>query len=231
LLIYFEVIFLQELSNVHPLIFAISLTLQIFVLLYGGYYFGVSLFGWYNRKNNAKADKNDIHTFALVVAAHNEEVVIGNMVDSLNKLNYPREAYDIFVIADNCTDKTAENAAAKGAIVFERENKDLRGKGYALEWMFDKIFKMDKKYDYVSIFDADNIVHPNFLKRMNDALSEGYMVCEGFRDSKNPSDNWICGSYSLYYWGQNIFFNKSRMNMGLSCSINGTGFMIKKDIL
>ena len=103
--------------SAHPIVFVISLILQVFTLVYGGYYFGVSLFGWYNRKNNAIAEKKDIHTFALVVAAHNEEVVIGNMVDSLNKLNYPREAYDIFVIADNCTDRTAERAAAAGAIV------------------------------------------------------------------------------------------------------------------
>jgi len=222
---------LQELSNVHPLIFAISLTLQIFVLLYGGYYFGVSLFGWYNRKNNAKADKNDIHTFALVVAAHNEEVVIGNMVDSLNKLNYPREAYDIFVIADNCTDKTAENAAAKGAIVFERENKDLRGKGYALEWMFDKIFKMDKKYDYVSIFDADNIVDENYLAAMNNEVNKGYKVVQGYIDSKNPFDSWITCAYSISFWSISRLFQTARYNLGVTCQLSGTGFILETELL
>ena len=81
------------------------------------------------------------------------------------------------------------------------------------------------------MFDADNVVHPEFLSRMNDALCEGHKVAQGFRDSKNPSDNWISGSYSIFYWIQNFFFNKARMQMGGSSSINGTGFMIKKEVI
>ena len=66
---------------------------------------------------------------------------------------------------------------------------------------------------------------------MNDALCEGALVAQGFRDSKNPSDNWLSGSYSIFYWIQNFFFNKARMQMGGSSSINGTGFMIKKQVI
>lgn len=84
---------------------------------------------------------------------------------SLKRLDYPKELYDIFVIADNCTDKTAEKAREKGALVYERFDKDKRGKGYALEWMFNKLFKMDKKYDAVIIFDADNLASKNFSRK------------------------------------------------------------------
>ncbi len=84
-------------------------------------------------------------SFALIVAAHNEEIVIDGIVESLKALDYPKELYDIFVVADNCTDKTAKKAREKGAIVYERFNKDKKGKGYALEWMFNKLFKMRKK--------------------------------------------------------------------------------------
>ena len=66
---------------------------------------------------------------------------------------------------------------------------------------------------------------------MNDALCCGYRVAQGFRDSKNISDNWISGSYSLYYYMQNFFFNRARMAMRQSASINGTGFMVKKEII
>ena len=69
-------------------------------------------------------------------------------------------------------------------------------------------------------------MHPDFISRMNDTLCSGYRVAEGFRDSKNITDNWISGSYSLFYYMQNFFFNKSRMTMGLSGSINGTGFNV-----
>ena len=88
------------------------------------------------------------------------------------KLDYPKELYDIFVIADNCTDKTAKIAKGYGVNVCERFEKDKRGKGYALEWMFEKLFKMEKKYDAVAIFDADNLVHKDFLKEINSKLKK-----------------------------------------------------------
>ena len=71
---------------------------------------------------------------------------------------------------------------------------------------------MDKRNDidaYI-IFDADNVVDKNFLKHMNNSLNNGYLVAQGFRDTKNVSDNWISSSYALYYYIQNYFFNKAR---------------------
>ena len=82
----------------------------------------------------------------MVVAAHNEEIVISELVDSLKNIKYPNELYDIFVVADNCTDKTADIAEEHGAIVLRRFNKIEKGKGFALEWAFDKIFKMEKNF-------------------------------------------------------------------------------------
>jgi len=92
----------------------------------------------------------------LIVAAHNEEAVIGHIVDSLFRQNYPRNLFDVYVVADNCTDRTAEIAEEHGAIVYKRYNNSARGKGYALEWMFEK-------YDAISVFDADNLVSANYL--------------------------------------------------------------------
>lgn len=109
------------------------------------YYLFISLFGIYKRDENEQVEPKK--SFALIVAAHNEEVVVGDIVESLQKIDYPKELYDIFVIADNCKDKTAQKARERGAIVYERTNKEKTGKGCALEWMFDKIFKMEKKYD------------------------------------------------------------------------------------
>jgi cellulose synthase/poly-beta-1,6-N-acetylglucosamine synthase-like glycosyltransferase len=193
------------------------------------YYLSISFFGLWRRKENKEVEPKK--SFALVVAAHNEEIVIGDIIESLKKVEYPKELYDIFVIADNCTDKTALKARKKGAIVYERLNKAKRGKGYALEWMFDKIFKMKKKYDAVAIFDADNLVHRNFLNEMNKKLCEGYKVVQGYLDTKNPEDTWITGSYSIAFWTCNRMFQLARSNVGLSGQLGGTGFCIDTEIL
>ncbi|WP_251860373.1 glycosyltransferase family 2 protein [Clostridium sp. Marseille-Q2269] len=193
------------------------------------YYLIISLFGIYRKKNNKNIE--DKTRFALIVAAHNEELVIGNIIESLKMLDYDKKLYDIFVIADNCTDKTAEIARKRGAIVRERFDKKRRGKGYALEWMFSIIFKMEKKYDAIAVFDADNLVHKDFLKEMNKKMCKGYKVVQGYLDSKNPEDTWITGSYSISFWTNNRMFQLARYNLGLSSQLGGTGFCINTDIL
>ncbi|WP_139904439.1 glycosyltransferase family 2 protein [Clostridium thermarum] len=193
------------------------------------YYIILSFFGLIRLKSKKKFEPQK--SFALLVAAHNEEMVIKDIVHSLSNLDYPKDLYDIFVIADNCTDNTAKIARNSGAIVYERTNKEKRGKGYALEWMFDKIFKMDKKYDSVVVFDADNLVSKQFLREMNNKLCEGFEVVQGYLDSKNPVDSWITGSYSIAFWTSNRMFQLSRSNLKLSNQLGGTGFCISTKVL
>ena len=122
----------------------LSIILQVFSLSIGLYYFIIGLYGFMPVKDKHKKVSDKLHKFALIISAHNEEAVIGNMVESLNALDYDDDSYDIFVIADNCTDKTAQRAAEAGAIVYERADKEKRGKGFALEWFFEKLYKMEK---------------------------------------------------------------------------------------
>lgn len=199
------------------------------VFIISMYYLCISFFGIWRKKDNKEVEPQK--SFALIVAAHNEEFVIQDIVESLKLLDYPKKLYDIFVIADNCTDNTAQKAREKGAIVCERTDKDKRGKGYALEWMFDKLFKMEKNYDSIVVFDADNLASKNFLKEMNKKLCEGYKVVQGYLDSKNPKDTWITGGYSIGFWTSNRMFQLSRSNLGLSNQLGGTGFCIDTEIL
>ncbi|NOH16532.1 glycosyltransferase family 2 protein [Clostridium cochlearium] len=203
------------------------ITWTVFVI--SMYYLIISFFGIWIKKDEKKCKPKN--KFALVVAAHNEEIVIRNIVHSLKELDYPKELYDIFVIADNCTDRTAERARKEGAIVYERFNKEKRGKGYALEWMFNKIFKMTNGYNAVVVFDADNLVHKNFLNEMNKRMIKGDKVIQGYLDSKNPEDTWITGSYSISFWTSNRMFQLSRSNLGLSNQLGGTGFCIDINVL
>lgn len=169
--------------------------------------------------------------FMAIIPAHNEESVIKNLVDSLTKQNYPKELYDIYVIADNCTDKTAEIARNAGAIVYERFDEEHKTKGHALNWFLNQKIEEDAPYDAFCVFDADNIAHEDFLKNMNKKLCQGEDVVQGYRDIKNPTDSWISAGYAIFYWMMNRFYHLARYNVGLSPLINGTGFMVKFDVI
>jgi cellulose synthase/poly-beta-1,6-N-acetylglucosamine synthase-like glycosyltransferase len=195
------------------------------------YYMFISFAGWFRRKEVDAAQYPAQNRFALIVPSHNEEKVVGKIISNLQSLNYPREMYDIFVIADNCTDGTAHVAKELGAIVMERVDHVKKGKGHSLEWMFAKLFQMETKYDAVCIFDADNLVSPNFLTEMNKHLALGHKVVQGYLDSKNPFDSWVAANNSIAFWIGNRMFQLPRYYLGLSCVLGGTGMMIATDTL
>ena len=176
-------------------------------------------------------DKN--HKFMAILPAHNEEAVIGNLIESLKNQDYPKELLDIYVIADNCTDNTVKIAKEAGAIVLERHEEDpaKQTKGAALQWFLKQKIAENADYDAFFVFDADNIVDVNFTKAMNKKLCQGEEVVQGYRDIKNPSDSWISAGYAIFYWTMHRFYHLARYNLGLSALLNGTGFMVKFDVI
>lgn len=171
------------------------------------------------------------HRFMAIIPAHNEEAVVANLIESLKQQTYNKELYDIYVIADNCTDNTAKVAREAGAIVYERFDETKKTKGYALNWFLQQKIKEDAPYDAFFVFDADNIVDKNFIVNMNKKLCQGEDVVQGYRDIKNPSDNWITAGYAIFYWQMHRFYHLARYNLGLSPLLNGTGFMVKFDVV
>ena len=170
--------------------------------------------------------------FMAIIPAHNEEAVVGNLIESLKKQDYPKDKYDIYVIADNCTDTTRTIAENAGAIVYERRSPmEERTKGHALQWFLKQKIAENADYDALCVFDADNIVDKNFLKNMNKKLCQGEEVVQGYRDIKNPTDSWVASGYAIFYWMMNRFYHLARYNLGLSPMLNGTGFMVKFDVL
>ncbi len=174
---------------------------------------------------------NKKHRFMAIIPAHNEAAVVANLVKSLRAQNYPKELLDIYVIADNCTDNTAEIARNAGAIVYERFDSTKKTKGYAMQWFLKQKIEEDAPYDAFCVFDADNVVMPDFIKNMNKKLCQGEEVVQGYRDIKNPTDNWITAGYALFYWTMHRFYHLARYNVGLSPLLNGTGFMVKFDVI
>lgn len=173
------------------------------------------------------------HKFAAVISARNERDVIGQLISSIKSQNYPKDKLDVFVIADNCTDDTAQVAREAGAIVYERFNKVQVGKGYALDWLF-KIIDRDHKdagYEGYMIFDADNILDVNYVSEMNKVFDNGYDILTSYRNSKNFDSNWISAAYSLWFLREARYLNNSRMQLGTSCAISGTGFLVGANVI
>ena len=201
--------------------------LSLIVLVYGGYFLFTGTFAF--RKNKTQITKHKATTrFSVIIPARNEETVIGELLHSLNSQDYPKELYNIYVLINNCTDRTRQKALALGAEVIDCEG-DMRCKGDVLKYAFEYLGK--EAFDAYVVFDADNVVHPDFLSVMNNIYQSGHKVAQGRKDSKNMGDNWISASYSLFYNLQNFFYNRARTRVGASATINGTGFMVSKDII
>lgn len=189
------------------------------------------LVGLFKKNKTLKSEKN--HKYAVIISARNEGGVIKNLIESIKQQTYPSELTDIYVVADNCQDNTAEVARESGAVVYERFNTQLVGKGYALDWLLKNIKKnhADKCYEGYIIFDADNVVAPTFIEEMNKAFDNGYRIITSYRNSKNYAENWISAGYSLWFLREAKFLNNARMNLGTSCAISGTGFLVSAEII
>lgn len=174
-----------------------------------------------------------LHRYAILIAARNEEAVLPHLLDTLRQQDYPADCFTVFVIADNCTDDTAEAARAGGAVVFERQDKVRVGKGYALNALLSEInarYSPDS-FDGYMVFDADNLLAPDFISAMNRTFSDGYHIITSYRNSKNYGDNWISAGYGLCFLRDSCFLNHPRMLIGSSASVAGTGFCFAREVL
>ena len=204
--------------------------LMYILLTFWCYQIAISLCALVKLKDK-KLITNKKHKFMAIIPAHNEEAVVSNLIESLKHQTYDKELYDIYVIADNCTDNTAKVAREAGAIVLERYDPDHKTKGFALQWFLKQKIEENADYDAFFVFDADNIVDKNFIVNMNKKLCQGEEVVQGYRDIKNPTDNWITAGYALFYWTMHRLYHLARYNVGLSPLLNGTGFMVKFDVV
>lgn len=172
-----------------------------------------------------------MNRFAVMICARNESAVIGDLIDSIHQQTYPGHLVTIFVMADNCTDETAKLAANKGAVVYERFNKSLVGKGYALEALLGHI-KADypEGFDGYFVFDADNILKEDYIEQMNLTFAKGYQIITSYRNSKNYGSNWISAGYALWFLRESRYLNHARSILGNSCAVSGTGFFFSRRI-
>lgn len=174
------------------------------------------------------------HRYAVMIAARNERAVIGDLIGSIRKQNYPQELIDVFVIADNCTDDTAAIARNAGATaVFTRHNTEKVGKGYALDYGLKAIWQEfpDEGYEAYFVFDADNVLDVNYFREMNKTFDSGAKASTSYRNSKNFDSNWISAGYGVWFLREAKFLNQARITLNTSCAVSGTGFFIADEVL
>lgn len=200
--------------------------------VYGLYYFFIAL-PVVGGLPQPKQLVHRVHRFAILVFAKDEAAVIEPLLASLKRQDYPADAFEIFVTADNCTDDTAQRALDAGATVWVRRDEQHIGKGYALTWFFDRFMRDEAhRFDACILFDADNLADPGFLGAMNRQLNAGNPIAAGYRMGKNPTSSWVAGTSSLFWLLQTRLFHLPRARRGLPVvSVGGTGWMFSLDVL
>ena len=204
----------------------IAWAMTIALKAFSFYFLIIALFAWKRPRPYPKSRPRT--RFACLIAARNEEAVISALVESLRAQSYPAALYDIYVIPNNCTDDTEGAARTAGAQIF-RCFEPVRCKGDALHEAVSWL--LPRGYDAFCVFDADNLVHQDFLSHMNDAFCAGARVAKARMRVKNPGDSWVAGCYGLYFALFDVFFNRPRAALGLSAKLVGTGFAVHREVL
>ena len=208
----------------------INLTIGIIFLVCYAYQIVYIPISWLKKPDPAP-QQAPLHDLAVLICARNEEGVICDLIRSLQAQTYPREHIHIFVLADNCTDGTADAARRAGATVYERSNRTQVGKGYALDALLRHL-KTDYPagFDGYLVFDADNVLQPNYIEEMNRSLSQGNDIITSYRNSKNYGTNWISAGYALWFLRESRYLNAPRDRIGSSCAVSGTGFLFSRKV-
>ena len=173
------------------------------------------------------------HKYAVCIPARNEEDVIGNLIKSIRRQDYPAELVTIFVVADNCTDNTARIAREMGAVVYEHHNPKERTKGFALKYLFEQIdrdYGIDAFEGYF-VFDSDNLLNKDYITRMNESFDAGEKIITSYRNTKNFDECWLSSTYALHWLRSIRYRHRARSLFHLATNIQGTGFLFANELV
>jgi cellulose synthase/poly-beta-1,6-N-acetylglucosamine synthase-like glycosyltransferase len=198
------------------------------VTLYGLFFVVVVLL---RRHHAPVAPPESLNRFLVLIPAHNESEVIGCLIDSLHRGDYPRDRYEVVVIADNCNDATAEEARGCGAAALERTSEELPGKQYAIEWALAELERGGLTYDALVVLDADNVASANLLSEANRAINAGADAVQAVIISKNPNDSWVSRFTTLSFACINRVQQPGRSALGINPLLCGTGMGITRRAL
>ncbi|MBI3187679.1 MAG: glycosyltransferase, partial [Gammaproteobacteria bacterium] len=210
-------------------IIEIFMSLILIYLVISGVYqifLAVSYFITRNKTDSAQAKLNK---FAIIVPAHNEELLIANFCQSILAVDYKKSDYDVYVIADNCNDKTADICSEYSINVLSRTDINKRGKGYALEWALERI--SINAYDAVLVLDADTTVNKSILIELNKMLNSGEQAIQCYIDVPNRHETWFTQLIYLSRTINDLLYHSAKNKLGLSSYLMGTGMCFHKTLL
>lgn len=215
---------IQTISTICDLLIALLGAL----LAYRGIYTVIGLF-----RTRRFPEAARLHRYGVLIAARNEEAVIGNLIDSIRKQDYPSHLVTVFVVADNCTDSTARIAREHGAVCYERFNSEQCTKGFALDFLLHQIHRDygQKEFEGFFIFDADNLLKRDFIRRMNDAFDAGEKIVTSYRNTKNFDANCLSAGYALHWMRTARMESMARSYMGVSTRLQGCGYLVDESLL
>ena len=192
-----------------------------------------SVIGIFKKKSYPETEEKK--RYGIIIPARNEETVVAGLIESIRKNDYPQERVQIFVIAHNCSDRTAEVARGLGATVYEYDNPDENTMGYAFRYLFSQIERDfgTQTFDGFLLLNADNILDRNYLSRINDAFVYygGECVVTSFRNSKNFGANLVSGLYGVYFAVGCRYESRGRTVAGCSTRVQGTGYLINSRLV
>jgi 1,2-diacylglycerol 3-beta-glucosyltransferase len=193
------------------------------------YYAFLAIYALIARRDAVSLNEKPTHTFAIVIPAHNEEQNISNTLKSCAELDYPNEKYKVFVIADNCSDKTAEIARQNGANCLERFDAEKKGKGFALEWGFKQI--LPEGHDALVVLDADCHLEAHALRVFDYYLEKGEKVLQTRNEASNPDHSSISYVTAVGNLIKNELFYLPKSGLGLCIFLLGTGMVFQREVL
>ncbi len=191
----------------------------------------VSLFGFRKQTQDYQPHEPKMR-FLVLIPAHNEEAVISGIIKNMQRMDYPKELYDFYVLADNCTDRTAELSRELGAKVleFHKESPDEpTGKSIVLKKAFEALEGYQERYDAVFFFDADNLADPAMFREVNSQFLDSddrTEIIQCYLGCKNRQ-GLVAYFYYMNFTISNRYLQYSRFRLGLNCGIGGTGFAVR----
>jgi len=183
----------------------------------------------FTRRRQVRHSPAPLPRLLFLVPAHNEEGMIESCVRSLLDLRYPAEHFSVVVVADNCTDRTAELARAAGGRALERHDRALPGKPRALAWALTQL--PIHEFDSVVIIDADTVVDRGFAAALAQAAPIAGRAFQAYFDVRNPADTLLTRMATVLAAANYRFAYALKRHAGMNAPLLGNGMCIGTKVL
>lgn len=195
------------------------------------YHYLLLIAGCFRPRNKTIASKEATFRFAIAIPAHNEAGVIAATVQQLQRMAYPADYFDVHVVADHCTDDTVAVAQAAGAEVHVRNDGPRGRKGYAVDWLIQRLLADPRGYDAIVVFDADSRVDACFLREVVPSLAAGAPVVQGRHVIANPNASRFAALADADMRLNNHIRNQAKENLSLSARLMGDAMVFRREVL